>query len=274
MSIRAVVTDLDGTLWNGPCITHPAVVEAVAEVGRRGVPLAVATGRRYESARRGLDPLGLHGPTVLLSGAIGVHIDARGGGTGDREWHRAAIPSDAALATYDALLAHGLRPVVHVSDADLDAVIPPDVTTHDDHLAQFAAPKVIDPSQVLASGRVVGMGICGLPESRVADMEAAAAAIDDLAQVYVGADHVMGGWTLLVGPPGVSKITGLRGWVDELGLAPEEILAVGDGTNDVELLAWAGTAVAVEGSEAAAGPHDHLIGRPEDGGWAEILDLL
>ena len=43
--VSLVVTDLDGTLWHTDDHVDPAVVDAIAELARRGVPLLVATGR-------------------------------------------------------------------------------------------------------------------------------------------------------------------------------------------------------------------------------------
>jgi len=44
----------------------------------------------------------------------------------------------------------------------------------------------------------------------------------------------------------VSKGSGLQFVADHVGFSPEETIAFGDGENDLELLDWAGYAVAVE----------------------------
>lgn len=46
-------------------------------------------------------------------------------------------------------------------------------------------------------------------------------------------------------PEGVSKATGLETVARRLGVAQADVLAVGDGHNDVEMLAWAGRGVAM-----------------------------
>jgi HAD superfamily hydrolase (TIGR01484 family) len=55
------------------------------------------------------------------------------------------------------------------------------------------------------------------------------------------------GWTawLDLAPEGVSKARGLAEVADRLGIAQEDVLAIGDGRNDIEMLQWAGRGVAM-----------------------------
>ncbi len=55
------------------------------------------------------------------------------------------------------------------------------------------------------------------------------------------------GWTawLDLSPEGVSKASGLAQVSALLGVAPADVLAIGDGRNDVEMLRWAGRGVAM-----------------------------
>ena len=55
------------------------------------------------------------------------------------------------------------------------------------------------------------------------------------------------GWTawLDIAPEGVSKASALADLADELGIRREDVLAIGDGRNDTEMLQWAGRGVAM-----------------------------
>ena len=55
------------------------------------------------------------------------------------------------------------------------------------------------------------------------------------------------GWTawLDLAPQGVSKATGLQSICERLAVPAEEVLAIGDGRNDVEMIEWAGRGVAM-----------------------------
>ncbi len=88
-----------------------------------------------------------------------------------------------------------------------------------------------------------------------------------------GTDYVVG-WTawLDLAPTGVSKASGLEVVAGKLGVDRADVLAIGDGRNDVEMLAWAGRGVAmgqsVEEVRAAA---DAVTGTVyEDGAATEL----
>ena len=72
-----------------------------------------------------------------------------------------------------------------------------------------------------------------------------------------GTDYVVG-WTawLDLAPVGVSKASGLAHVAERLGVDAADVLAIGDGRNDIEMLRWAGRGVAmgqaVEEVKAAA----------------------
>jgi hydroxymethylpyrimidine pyrophosphatase-like HAD family hydrolase len=61
-----------------------------------------------------------------------------------------------------------------------------------------------------------------------------------------GTDYVVG-WTawLDLAPQGVNKASGLQHVADALGLTAADVLAIGDGRNDIEMLQWAGRGVAM-----------------------------
>jgi hydroxymethylpyrimidine pyrophosphatase-like HAD family hydrolase len=103
--------------------------------------------------------------------------------------------------------------------------------------------------------------IVGEPVSRVIirDPEATAQDFVDLgARLGLhGTDYVVG-WTawLDLSPVGVSKASGLAHGCEALGLEASDVLAIGDGRNDIEMLRWSGRGVAmgqaVEEVKAAA----------------------
>ena len=82
------------------------------------------------------------------------------------------------------------------------------------------------------------------------------------------------GWTawLDLAPQGVSKASGLESVCERLGVAAADVLVIGDGRNDVEMIRWAGRGVAMgqaplEVQEAA----DDVTGTVVDDGVAKEL---
>jgi hypothetical protein len=74
---------------------------------------------------------------------------------------------------------------------------------------------------------------------------------------------------------GVNKATGIAPVIASLGLVREDVVACGDGPNDLEMLQFAGTSVAIEGSApellAAA---DLVAAGPEHAGLVEAFVTL
>lgn len=263
--IKLVVTDLDGTFWSGREVIHPEVREAVDELDRRGVDLLIATGRRLQSVRRGMDPAGIDKPAVLMSGALGVDL-----ATGE-QWHRAGFDDDLAQTVLGAFRTNGVEPVVYLGHPELDSVARDDCATCDDHLASFGDAIVRDDPEVHLGRGVIGFGVIGADRDGI---EAIGTELAELANVWVSVDDTYGGWTIMVGPREVTKLTAIAPWCAARGIGPDEVLAVGDGTNDFAMLDWAGVAVAVEDRPTADRPHDAIIPSPDRAGWTQLLDLV
>ena len=69
--IELVVTDLDGTLWDGTGRAHPRTLYALQALAKASIPVLVATGRRAASAWPLMEANGIGLPSVLLDGALG-----------------------------------------------------------------------------------------------------------------------------------------------------------------------------------------------------------
>ena len=85
------------------------------------------------------------------------------------------------------------------------------------------------------------------------------------------------GWTawLDVAPEGVTKASALESLTARLGLAASQVLAVGDGSNDVEMLQWAGTGVAMGSAPQWVRERADMVTEPVwREGCAAVLDAL
>jgi len=74
-------------------------------------------------------------------------------------------------------------------------------------------------------------------------------------------------------PLGASKGHGVQILLDDLGIQPEEMLAIGDGENDIEMLQMAGVGVAVEnGRTAVKAIADYITSDNNHSGVAEAIE--
>jgi HAD superfamily hydrolase (TIGR01484 family) len=82
------------------------------------------------------------------------------------------------------------------------------------------------------------------------------------------------GWTawLDLAPEGVSKASALAEVADRLGIDQQDVLAIGDGRNDIEMLQWAGRGVAMGQApdEVKAIADDVTLHVEEDGAAVEL----
>jgi hydroxymethylpyrimidine pyrophosphatase-like HAD family hydrolase len=265
--VALVVTDLDGTLWDRSERTHPSTRAAWDAIERLGVPILVATGRRVGSAARPLAELGLRPPAVCLNGALGLDLaDAQ-------RFHRSTIAAPDALAVLAAFRAHGVQPCVYVDADDVAVCVDARPSTHPEHLASFGADvATADLEEVCRVASVLAFSVLGAPGDLAA---AVAASIGSAGVPHLHVDPYYGGFSLTVAGPGMSKWDGVVAFCASRGIDPANVLAIGEGPNDTELLAAAAVAVVPQGSHAAAlALADHVTAPAGAGGWAEIVGLL
>jgi HAD superfamily hydrolase (TIGR01484 family) len=82
------------------------------------------------------------------------------------------------------------------------------------------------------------------------------------------------GWTawLDLAPEGVSKASGLQWVCEDLGVDPADVLAIGDGRNDIEMLSFAGRGVAMgQAPQVVRDAADHVtLPVVQDGAAVEL----
>jgi hypothetical protein len=254
--IQLLALDLDGTLLNSLGELSARNTHAIAEARQRGVRVALVTGRRFRDARPLALKLGLDVPVIAHNGALTKHartLETVSASLLPLETahevlrlgraHRAdPLVSDdaegAGLLVYDHLRDTG-GPVaeyiewsrrIHGDEAEHAIVHVPSLEDYLDHA----------PVHITFSGTFAGIERL----SKVfADELGARAKL--MTTLYPSIDFGL----VDVIHPDVSKGTGLAAVAAEHNLTPAEVMAVGDNHNDVEMLEFAGTRVAVANAE-------------------------
>jgi hydroxymethylpyrimidine pyrophosphatase-like HAD family hydrolase len=267
--IRLLATDLDGTFWGPDLVPPPEHLVAVDELTRRDVTVLAATSRRPRVAKQRLGDVGLTLPAVLIDGAVG--IDFRTG----EQFHEAAFGAEAARNVLAAFRAHGLDPCLYVDDPGIDIAVsatPSTCVEHLDHLGRFADTRDLDDTVTMM--KVYAFSVLGVDQDLLAPL---ALELDDAhgTTVVLYPEPDYGRFGLIVNPHGVSKWSGIQAFCTLHGIAPDEVAAVGDGLNDLEMLRRARVCVGVRGgSDEVIAMADFLIDPPKRGGWSEIVEIL
>ncbi|NJK67718.1 MAG: HAD family phosphatase [Microcoleus sp. CSU_2_2] len=248
--IKLLVVDIDGTIAGLSNDIREPVKEAILAVRSRGVKVAVATGRMYQSALRFHRELGLTLPLICYQGAW-IQDPAT-----DKMLRHLPLSKQMALQVLDSFEEPHLRSLLSIHFYINDRLYVPEIT---DATRLYAARSGIvinaienlrrdipgDPTKVLA--------LCKNPE--VLD-----GLLNSMRQRYTPAELYL---TRSVATffeathPLANKGEAVRYLAEELlGLQAQDVMAIGDNFNDVEMISYAGVGVAMgnapDGVKAAA----------------------
>ncbi len=250
MPVKLIALDIDGTLLNSRWEIPPANHVAIAEATRRGIEVALVTGRRYDFAlpvaRRIASPLTL----IVNNGAL---IRSKDGHTHLRH----LLPKETARQVLECTRPWRDGAAIVFDRPQANQVMLETIDWEDETRGPYyvrnrefmgeAKPLesglIEDPIQVMFTGTVSAMREA---ETILRDSPASR----DYAlpvTLYEKKDFAM----IDVIHPSVSKGSTLEEWALLRGYAREEILAVGDNHNDLEMLSYAGIPVVMENGVAA-----------------------
>lgn len=252
-----IALDIDGTLTAGGMTVPAVTVEAVEDVRRAGHHVVLASGRSLVGvlpvARRlGIDP----GWVVASNGAVVARVgDALSGGF-----------------RLETVHAFDVEPVIRLARAALPAV---QVGVEEIGWG-YRVNRLFDPRLVNGEQR-------GVPDPELWDVPASrvilrAAGVLDLVEplraLGVTATPAGPDW-LDVTPRDVSKATALERVRERIGVDPGWTVAVGDGVNDLEMIAWAARGVAMGHAPAAVvDAADEVTGTLAEHGVVAVLRTL
>jgi Cof subfamily protein (haloacid dehalogenase superfamily) len=265
MAYKLVISDYDGTLVPSSRIISEHAIATIREAVDRGVKFVLATGRNIAPVTPVLDAVGVGGRddqyVILLNGCLVAtcsgkviasecmdHEDAEAVYAAGRE-RGYCMQVNAIDKTFVAGGTPELRRQILSEDPDTILMDEPDLA----FLSNTPIAKVL----VLHEGEdYLRRVAASLPElQRHLDVTYSS----DFCLEYM--------------PRGVSKATGLRHLCDYLGISPSETMAIGDSSNDIEILEAAGLGVGVANVTEAARPAcDFVCEHASDEGVAEAIE--
>jgi Cof subfamily protein (haloacid dehalogenase superfamily) len=238
----------------------PRTLAALAAARAAGIHVVIATGRMFRAVRPYIAEAGLEEPVVCYQGA--AVVDPASG----RFLRHVPIPVDLAREAAEAVAAEGYHLNCYVDDELYVAEMRPEARAYADwqgieiHAVGNLVAWLDRPPTKLVS--------VGEPEALDSLEERLKAKFDG--RLYISKSLPQ---FLELASPDVTKAAGLAFVAEHLGFSAARTVAFGDGENDVELLEWAGYAVAVENAhERVLAVADLVCPRPEHEGVSQVIE--
>jgi hydroxymethylpyrimidine pyrophosphatase-like HAD family hydrolase len=246
--IKLIVIDIDGTLLNPDGTITARTRLAVQAVQQAGIVVTLATARRFHNTAAIAADLGLEGALIIYDGATVVQhpqnivVSTR------------TLAPEIAQQAVDLLVKHHIQPVVH-PPTGLDEQIwtgPPEF----DNLwleAYFGAYPLQThrmPYASLCAGHPGPLRVVAFDDEAIIQR-----ALPDVAQLNCTWTTIKRGSydcaELAIMDKGCSKASAVKALAQTLHISLQEVMAIGDNNNDIEMLQAAGWGVAMgQASEA------------------------
>lgn len=250
--IKLLALDLDGTTLNSAGQVTQQNRMAIREAEKRGVLVTIATGRRFRDARPvGMD-LGLNAPLITHNGALLKYADSEVTVACDllpTETSREIVRAGKSYGG-DALVStdpHGNGSLLYdrISDDNmpLKKYLRWSEGLHGGAAGRDGVERVRSLEAILHKHEIVHISFSGGCDAML-ELESnlrthLGASVTVLATIYTHLDFTL----LDILPPKASKGHGVAKLAELNSLAPENVMAIGDNYNDIEMLDYAGTPV-------------------------------
>ena len=265
MTVRLVAVDLDGTIVRRDRTVSPRVRQALRACAERGVPVVVATARRWVRTAALVEDLQLRGHAIVAGGGAVRTVP------GGRVELGVALPRGVVDAAVRNMLECGLQPMVGAQhgEVQLSAGARRDTPSVARYLSRGATRRVpVAELSAWPATRVLAMGPSAL-------IHAAARRCTGLGRVLVQDaifTHDAGGQRVLeLHVMAWDKGNALHALCNQLGLSTGEAMAIGDAPSDLPMLEVAGVAVVMGQADAGMKRRGWTVapGVDEDGAaWA------
>ena len=238
MEYKLLVVDIDGTLLNKDGNISDEDKVALAEASRSGTRVSLSTGRGNQACFDVIEQLSLDGYHIFFDGALVSNPE-----NGDELYGR-PLGKEAVKKTVEFTKKYGMNLELYSAT---HYFAERETWSTEAHRKFFGVePTIVDFNSLWQRERIIkGLLVTTTPEE--------SAIVRNLCLRLDGSIHCS--WASTPAFPGVdfinllapavSKGIALEALVTHLGISMNEVIAIGDGTNDISLLSIAGLAVAM-----------------------------
>lgn len=269
MKYKLLVVDVDGTLLDGKGNISSEDKKALADACHSGVQVSLSTGRVPQACLGIINQLSLDGYHIFFDGALVSDLEQ------GREVCVRPLSKEAVKQAVEFVHRHNLDLELYSAT---QYFAERETWSTDAHREFFGIePTILDFDKLWERERIMkGLLVTTTPEE--------AARVRDFCIQFEESLHFSWASTpaypsvdfINVLAPEVSKGKALEALVSHLGVSMSEVMAIGDGTNDISLLSIAGLAVAMDNAsdEVKAVAHHITLDVDHSGVTAAIERFL
>ena len=262
--IKLLAIDIDGTLLNPVKQITPRTLEAVRAAQQAGIIVTLATARRYRNTLPIADTLGIDIPLVLCDGAM-IMEHPHG-----KVLTTHLLEAEVAQQAVELLVRHKVQPVVHHINGQIEETWTGDTQLDNEWLAMyftsFADTMQRMEYETLCTGHPDPLRVVAFASEKqiyglIPEISTLACSWNAVRSGNYGSAE------LAILHQTCSKATGVTTLAKLLDIPLEQIMAIGDNHNDLEMLQAVGWGVAMGQApdEVKAVAHAVTASNQEDG---------
>ena len=203
-----------------------------------GVRVVLASGRMLESARPFADEIGVNAPIIAYNGALVYDLSTH------RALQSLVIPSESARGICRMAEERGIYVQAYPGEGYFAQAHTKYTGLYEDSVKVPCGITGVPLSGWISSDQVKLL-VIGEKEDTARNIALFQAAFPDVSFMMSRPNYIE------IVSQGVDKRFALEALIQELGIAQEEVLAFGDGQNDVSMLEFAGKGYCVENATSA-----------------------
>lgn len=267
--IKLIAIDIDGTLLNGDkCITQ-RTRETIQVAQAAGIIVILATARRYENSVPFAEELGIPMPLILCDGALTMQYPEH------TVIATHLFDPDIAQQVADTMIQHAVQPVVHHMTEQGEETWSGPYDFDNAELATYfhhypTVKRHTHPT--LCAGKPAPLRIVAFTSVEIVNTIIPHISRYDCT-CYMIERGLYNCAEIVTMNKSCSKATGLTALAQRLNISMDQVMAIGDGINDREMLQAAGWGVAMgHASNTLKAVADAVTGTNTEDGAAQAIE--
>lgn len=224
---------MDDTLLNADGVLTPRTKRALTRAMAAGVYVVLASGRMLESTLPFANELSVNAPIIIYNGAMVYDVPK------NRALNTRTIPEETARGICKMAEERGIYVQTYPGEGYFAAARTPYTAQYENSI-RVKCEITGAPLSAWISSTQVKLLIIGKKEETLQNIELFRAAFPTVSFMMSRPNYIE------IVAKGVDKKDALEKTIRSLGIAREEVLAFGDGQNDVSMLNYAGLGYCVE----------------------------